>query len=109
MLAKDYRLPLTTRHTPVSSYRTQYFIAKLLPSSQPTPRFGFIVSKKVAAQAVGRNRARRRLRAVIETLLPRIKSGYDILFIVQSPTLTASPTALSESVIDFLTQKHLLT
>lgn len=40
-------------------------------------RFCFIVSKKISNKAVVRNRLKRRLRAAVNALLPRVRSGVD--------------------------------
>ena len=90
------------------SHKTSLFIAKVFPNSLPHPRFGFIVSKKVAAQAVKRNKVKRQLRAVVEQLLPRIAGGYDILFIVHKSSLEARRETIEEQILQFLTRKGLL-
>ena len=63
----------------------------------PTPddiRLGFTVSKKVG-NSVARSRAKRRLRAVCDEVLPlHIKSGYDLVVIGRRTTLTRPFTAL---------------
>lgn len=109
MLPREYRLP-PTKGAPVSfSYTTPFFIVKVFQSSQKNSRFGFVVSKKVSAQAVKRNRLKRQIRAVVEELLPRIKEGYDILFIVQKGALTAPPETLADTTKQFFSKKSLLT
>jgi ribonuclease P protein component len=44
-------------------------------------RFGFIVSQKVSKKAVLRNKIKRRLRAIVNMKLPKIKNGLDIVLI----------------------------
>ncbi len=57
-------------------------------------RVGFTVSRKVG-NAVARNRARRRLRAALETLpAERIQSGLDVVVIGRRATLTRPFKAL---------------
>lgn len=54
----------------------------------PAPRIGFTASRKVGI-AVERNRARRRLRAAAEALLPKAgRPGFDYVAIARSGTLT---------------------
>jgi ribonuclease P protein component len=56
-------------------------------------KFGLIVSKKISAKAVKRNQIKRRLRFVLMQLAPKIKRGYDLLFLTKkgiSDTDTAS-------------------
>lgn len=109
MLPREYRLPPRTSSERLFSYTSPYFISKVFPSSLPHPRFGFIVSKKVSPVAVKRNKVKRQLRAGIEQFLPRIKPGYDILFIVQKPSIEADRESIKEHLLQFLTKKDLLT
>lgn len=56
----------------------------------PAPRIGFTASRKVGI-AVERNRARRRLKAAAERVLPqRGEKGFDYVVIARSETLTRS-------------------
>lgn len=60
----------------------------------PLLRVGYTSSRKVG-NAVKRNRARRRLRAVVEAVCPRFKfSGEDIVLIARTSTVTAPFAAL---------------
>ena len=47
--------------------------AKSLTSSAPSPRIGIVVSLKVHKRAVVRNRLKRRVRAALRTLMPRLR------------------------------------
>ena len=61
------------------------------PQSGP-PRFGIVISKKIAKRAHDRNRVKRRLTEICRTgLLPRLRLGAasDILFVARS----AAPSA----------------
>jgi ribonuclease P protein component len=63
-------------------------------SELPYPRFAFVAGKVVGG-AVQRNRAKRRMRAAIQSMLPRIAPGWDIVVIARSPLLAADwPTVL---------------
>lgn len=46
-------------------------------------RFGFVVSNKIDKRASRRNALRRRLRAVVQELMPQIKSGNDVAILVK--------------------------
>lgn len=50
-------------------------------------RCGFIVSKRIG-KAVERNRARRRVREAVRLVYDHIAPGWDLVFVVRSPTLT---------------------
>jgi ribonuclease P protein component len=57
-------------------------------SLPPAPRIGFTASKKVGI-AVARNRARRRLRAAVEAVLPKAGApGFDYGVVARTETLT---------------------
>ncbi len=60
-------------------------------SRNETVRVGFSVSKRVG-NAVQRNRAKRRMRAALDPLLPRIAGGYNVIFIAK-PELLSAPFA----------------
>lgn len=63
------------------------------------PRYGLTVSKRVG-NAVTRNRARRRLRAVAEEILPRAASaGYDYVLIGRKETIARDFAALKKDLV----------
>jgi ribonuclease P protein component len=63
-------------------------------SEGPAIRVGFTVSRKVG-NAVARNRARRRLRAAVEQVMPvQAKEGYDFVVIGRQATLRRPFAAL---------------
>jgi ribonuclease P protein component len=52
------------------------------------PRFGFTVSKRIAARAVERNRIRRRLKEAARLVGPQqAKQGYDYVLVARRPAL----------------------
>ena len=66
----------------------------------PSPRIGFTASRKVGI-AVRRNRARRRLKAAAEAVLPKAgQPGFDYVVIARNETLTR---AFAELVADLET------
>ena len=62
---------------------------------------GFSVSKKIG-NSVMRNRAKRRLKACFSPLLPRVKPGYNLIFIARSTALTAPFLSMQRSMIGAL-------
>ena len=62
---------------------------------------GFSVSKKIG-NSVMRNRAKRRLKACFSPLLPRVKQGYNLIFIARSDALTAPFLAMQKSMVSAL-------
>jgi ribonuclease P protein component len=71
----------------------------------PQPRIGFTASRKVG-MAVERNRARRRLKAAAEHVLPRDgKAGYDYVAVARGGTLNRD---FADLIADFETAlRHL--
>ena len=68
------------------------------PGAAPGFRVGFTVSRKVG-NAVTRNRARRRLRAAVERVMPvHAKAGHDFVVIGRAGTVGRSFIALIEDL-----------
>jgi len=67
------------------------------PTVEPT-RFAFVCSKKQLKRAVDRNRVQRRLRAQITPLLPQLKPGYQVVFLIQAAALDATTQELQTAV-----------
>ena len=67
--------------------------------NRPPFRVGFTVSRKVG-NAVQRNRARRRLRAVVAAVMPEFADeGYDFVVIGRAATLKRPFSALRDDLI----------
>lgn len=65
------------------------FILLAIPNDLDTRRFGVTVTKKLEKTAVGRNRMKRRLRAVACDILPNeSKSGMDYVLIARDGAAT---------------------
>ena len=78
------------------SYHTSFLSLRvsLWPPKEAvkTTLFAFVVSRKVAATAVDRNRLKRRARAIVRELLPQIKDNYAcLLFFKQGATKLPYP------------------
>lgn len=70
------------------SHFTPAFILQLIPNKLGLSRVGYTASKKVG-NAVKRNRAKRRLRALAhEVLLDKAMVGYDYVFIARQAVLS---------------------
>jgi len=75
-------------------------------SLPPAPRIGFTASRKVGI-AVARNRARRRLKAAVEAVLPgRGQQGFDYVVIARTETLTRPFAALVADLETALSRVH---
>ena len=83
------RKPTVSRANPI-------VVLRAVPNSLSHARFGFIVGRRVAKQAVARNRVRRWLRESVR--LTGVQPGWDLLFIARSLAVDAGFKRVSESV-----------
>lgn len=58
-----------------------FLILKTAKNDLDVSRFAFVVSKKISAKAVVRNKVRRRLVAAVEKDFKGVKEGFDAVFI----------------------------
>ena len=72
------------------------------------PRFGLIVSKKISTKAVVRNQIKRRLRFILMQLAPRVKRGYDLLFLTKKSILGIAVPLLEKEVELVLTKEDII-
>jgi ribonuclease P protein component len=94
-LPKQYRLTRTGEFSKVYQHgkqaSTRHLVVKVLEMPEQLPpscsRFGITISQKVSKRAVARNRLKRQIRAVIQSLLPRLKSGLWIVVVLRSPAV----------------------
>jgi len=78
-------------------------MARILKTGEENPlRFAFIISVKTEKTAVGRNRAKRQLRAIIRQELPKLKEGYDIALTIKKNFLPLEIEQKVKSVKDVL-------
>ncbi len=62
-------------------FKEDFLLLRVVKNNFQKSRFGFIVSQKVSKKAVLRNKIKRRLRAIVEAKIPKIKEGLDIVLI----------------------------
>ncbi|NLB42006.1 MAG: ribonuclease P protein component [Clostridiales bacterium] len=70
-------------------------------------RIGYTVTQKFG-NAVQRNRIKRQLREILRLQLPRLKQGYDVIFIVRREAKGASYKSLEDAVNQLLKRSNLL-
>lgn len=91
MLPKEHRLPLRFELHRVQKegkpYQFSLFGLLVTKSDSPISRFAFIVSKKIHKKATKRNRIKRLLREAVRSFLPKIKPGFDVVFLVKKGIL----------------------
>jgi ribonuclease P protein component len=88
MLPKQHRFPFRKDFDPLKKQgklvQGPLFSLLIAPTlkSQPS-RFGFIVSTKVHNRASERNRLKRLMSEGIQRILPELKPGYNVVFLVR--------------------------
>jgi len=97
VLPKPHRLPLrffrdqTNQSGSLISGPLFSLVVARPPERQGLPtRFSVIISKKVAANAVDRNRLRRQLLHHLARQLPQISPGFDAIILAKQSLTTAS-------------------
>lgn len=104
MLPRKHRLPLRTELKRVKKKGTliQGRLFSLLVSHQPKKnqlsRFGFIISTKIHKKAVKRNRVKRLLNEAILGLMPKIKLGFDAIFLAKKKIIGADLKEIEREV-----------
>lgn len=81
MLSRKFRLPPDEPFAGARTTATRFFLLKSKKQNLGFSRFGFVVSKKVDARAVVRNRLRRKLATIASAA--QTEKGYDMLVIVK--------------------------
>ena len=76
-------------NTQVAKWVSKGFILLAAPNEHANARYGITVTKKLEKTAVGRNRMKRRLRAVASDILPSVaKAGMDYVLIARADAAT---------------------
>lgn len=90
-------------HKKGKSIGNRELMARIVKTGVDTPlRFAFVISVKTEKTAVGRNRAKRQLRAIIKEELPLLKAGYDISLTIKKGFLPLEFEQKEKSVKDVL-------
>lgn len=89
MLAKKYRLTVNADFKKVQELGTvfqshSFGIAYLDRKDSLPSRFGFVISTKVAKDAVDRNTVRRHMSETVRRMTNDIKDGYDVVFLAKT-------------------------
>lgn len=69
--------------------------------SQPS-KFGFIVSNKIAKDAVDRNRLKRAMSEAVRLNTIRLVEGFDVVFLTKSSILKVSTSDIMKEVVNSL-------
>jgi len=97
MLAKKFRLAGVKDFDRIQKegkvfQSTNFGIAYLKRGNEEPSRFGFIVSTKIAKDAVDRNRFKRAMSEAVRIASIDLRTGYDVVFLAKV-SITRVPTA----------------
>lgn len=97
MLARKHRLTGSKDYQRVQDegkvYQSNSFGVAFVKRNDDLPsKFGFIVSTKIAKDAVDRNRFRRAMTEAVRTSTIDFKNGYDVVFLAKT-TIMRTPTS----------------
>ncbi len=110
-MKRQYRLRRNTDFKRVRRlgkfYASPLMVLAFLQNELNHSRFGFVVSKRLG-KAVRRNKIKRRMREATRFRLPRIKSGFDLVFIARQPIRRANYTEIERALEHLLTKADLL-
>ena len=95
-LKKNYQYNYVYKHA--KSVGDRNFLILYCASNMQASKVGFSVSKKYGG-AVERNRIRRQMKAVMSTLMPQVKSGFNLVVIPRK-----SEPYLHEDIVSSLTK-----
>lgn len=89
MLAKKYRLTVSSDFAKVESegktfQSANFGIATLDRKDGNPPRFAFVVSTKIAKDAVDRNTIRRHMSETVRLMTNEVKNGLDVVFLART-------------------------
>ena len=90
------------------SYAHPLIVLAAIPNEQDFSRFGFIAGGSVGG-AVERNRAKRRMRAVVYESMDQLPSGWDIVLIARKPILGAPYVEIQKAIASLLKRAQILT
>lgn len=82
------------------SFYGKNFGLKAVKNGQPENRFSVLISTKVSKKAVVRNRLKRQIREISKQELPKMKAGYDIVFVVFNQILDKNFQEIKKAVIN---------
>lgn len=103
MLAKKFRLTANADFKRVqelgSTFQSVNFgIAYLNRKDDQPTRFGFVISTKIAKDAVDRNTIRRHMSETVRRMTNDIKDGYDIVFLAKTTVIRIPAESLVREI-----------
>jgi len=110
-LKRKFRLTSSTDFERVrrlgKSYAHPFIVLIALPNELDKSRFAISAGRSVG-KAVQRNKAKRILRETLRPLIPKIKTGWDIVFLARKPTSNADYHQVQVALLTLLSQANLM-
>ena len=78
-------------------YAHPFLVLIKLPNNLIKTRVGVSAGRSIG-NAVRRNKAKRKIREIIRTLLPEIQPGWDIIILARKPILTANQQEIKSAM-----------
>ena len=102
MLAKKYKLPIQLFvGKKGQTLKGRHFLFKIFPAEKPFSRFGVIISNKVSKKAADRNRLRRQLFNIFQTIQGKLPIA-DYLVIIYPSVMNLDQNQLKLELIQTL-------
>lgn len=113
MLARKFRLTGSKEYKRVEDegkiFQSQNFgIAYLDRKDDEASRFGFVVSTKIAKDAVDRNRFKRAMSEAVRTSSIDLRGGFNVVFLAKTSIVRTPTDALMREVKSSLKQSGIL-
>ncbi len=89
------------------SYAHPLIVLITLPGEEMTVQVGVAASRSVG-KAVDRNRAKRRIRSAVESLMAEIKPGWKIIVLARKPVVTVEYKEIKAALKELLKEADLL-
>ena len=89
-------------------YQQEFIKLKILKNDLTINRFGFVVGLKISKKAVQRNKIKRQLEEIIRLKLNQIKSGFDIIILINPEIIEKNYQEIEKILINLLKKAKIL-
>jgi ribonuclease P protein component len=101
LTGKDFRRIYDKKTHSYKSHAHPLVALVTSPNAEQKARIGVVAGLRVGG-AVQRNLAKRRIRAVAHSFIPKIKPGWDLIFIARQPMATAGFTEIQQAMVSLI-------
>lgn len=112
MIAKKFRFGKRADFDKIfrspNKFYSNNLVLKFYKTENLNNRFAIVVSKKISKKAVERNKIRRRIYEVLRLNLDKIKTPYDIVFLVKKGVISLEYCEIESEIMYILKKSKLL-